>query len=54
MKGSQLVFVVPAVDNGETLPRLNDHAGPLTHAKSCKLGTTFAFFIRLSSNFAGW
>ena len=25
-----------------------------THAKSCKLETTFAFFIRLSSNLAGW
>ena len=24
------------------------------HAKSGKLGTAFAFFIRLSSNFAGW
>ena len=24
------------------------------HAKSCKLGSTFAFFIRLRSNFAGW
>ena len=24
------------------------------HAKSCKLGTAFTFFIRLSSNFAGW
>ena len=25
-----------------------------THAKSCKVVTTFAFFIRLSSNLAGW
>ena len=25
-----------------------------THAKSCKVVTTFALFIRLSSNLAGW